>query len=490
MMLVLITFTMLSMVVGTVLFKTMNNYHVVVQAATWQEALLAAEGGADTGIRELRKALEDRSACFTGWQVTDLSGNVVEDSEPLFGPPNNSQVLVYTPAAVEHGGEGNSTLQMTVRVDAPPELIDTRNRQWYRIRSTGTTYLPGGIRDGGDKRDHFLRKLSLVWDRKTGTKVSQPQASRMVEVIARPAGVESALVARSLIHLNDENIRIDSFDSRSETKSTNGEYDPAKFQKNGDVATDGQIIEAGNAYIYGDVATNAGVVANGANISGEQRTDFYKDIFSIASPQSSWTTIEATYPAIESNMTLQALAGSTEKTPTRYKTSSITESGNRTLTFSPPSPGAESYIELWVTGDITSTGQSDFVVEAGVHVKILVEGNVNVTGQGFVNSGTDHRAANLQVLGVRPPRVGTSEPPVYQTRTMNISGNAAFVGVIYAPDHDVALSGGGSQGLYWGGITGKTIRMDGHTDIHYDEALAENALITDYKVVAWFEDNL
>ena len=76
-----------------------------------------------------------------------------------------------------------------------------------------------------------------------------------------------------VVDLKNQNIVVDSYDSTDPTKSTNGLYDAAKRQENGDIATDGQLIEAGNAQIHGDVATNAGTVSGAANITGVERTD-------------------------------------------------------------------------------------------------------------------------------------------------------------------------------------------------------------------------
>src|SRR5205085_4990268 len=86
------------------------------------------------------------------------------------------------------------------------------------------------------------------------------------------------------IDLTNQNIVIDSYDSRDPAKSTNGLYDAAKRQENGDIATDGNLIEAGNAQIYGDVSTNAGTVTGAANISGVERTDFYQEPIPVGAP--------------------------------------------------------------------------------------------------------------------------------------------------------------------------------------------------------------
>src|SRR6185436_18616186 len=112
--------------------------------------------------------------------------------------------------------------------DAPPELTDASQRQWYRVRSSGTTYMPGAARLSADKRDHLLRRLSFVWDRKTGQKVAKPQSTRLVELLVKPTSFENAIVSDLPMALNNHKIVVDSYDSREETKSTSGLYDPAK----------------------------------------------------------------------------------------------------------------------------------------------------------------------------------------------------------------------------------------------------------------------
>jgi hypothetical protein len=186
MILVVMTFTVISMVVGALVFRTLNNYHTIVQIASWQEAMLGAESGVDAAMAALRTTLSDPSNAWNGWQTTDSQGNPLPNGTRIYRPPN-----------LVHDGEGNSELGILVTVDAPPDLTDAGNRQWYRIRSTGTAYLPGNTRVvGADKRDHGLRRLSLVRDRKTGLAVTRPQVSRLIEIIAKPVAVESALVAK------------------------------------------------------------------------------------------------------------------------------------------------------------------------------------------------------------------------------------------------------------------------------------------------------
>src|SRR5207253_8463910 len=107
-----------------------------------------------------------------------------------------------------------------------------------------------------------------------------------------------------------QNIVVDSYDSTDPTKSTNGLYDPAKRQENGDIATDGQLIEAGNAQIFGDVATNAGTVSGAANITGVERTDFYQEPIPVGAPSwSAWNALPS-YVSDTTTITANAIKGS------------------------------------------------------------------------------------------------------------------------------------------------------------------------------------
>jgi hypothetical protein len=108
------------------------------------------------------------------------------------------------------------------------------------------------------------------------------------------------------LNLNNQNIVIDSYDSSDPAKSTNGLYDPAKRQQNGDIATDGNVLQAGNAHIYGDVSTNSGTATGTVNVTGVIRTDFYQEPIPIGEP--GWTAINPTPSSVNGSATLTASA--------------------------------------------------------------------------------------------------------------------------------------------------------------------------------------
>src|SRR5438309_1513153 len=93
MILVLLTFTVLSMLAASTIMIAMRNYRAVTQVGNWQEALLAAESGIDTAMAELRTTLSSPADAFASWSTTDANGNIL---------PNNGRS--YTPTALSPGG--------------------------------------------------------------------------------------------------------------------------------------------------------------------------------------------------------------------------------------------------------------------------------------------------------------------------------------------------------------------------------------------------
>lgn len=281
------------------------------QAAKWQEALIASESGVDLAVLELRKSLYPQpNNAWQGW--TNIPGNGVI-SHGLVTVP--TQGLAATPMTIE------------VDVDAPATLINPSNGwQSYRIRTLGTVPLSGPPRTGYNKQDNSLRKLTLQTQRFIddlfSSETSAPHAARRLEAIVNPSSAFNlAILSIGTLDLNNHNIIIDSYDSRDSAKSTNGLYDVTKRQQNGDIATDGQILDAGGAYVYGSVSTNSGTATGVQNVTGEQRTDFYQAPIPISDP--SWPAINPTPSTVNGNVTITASA-TQGSASSRYLLSAIT----------------------------------------------------------------------------------------------------------------------------------------------------------------------
>src|SRR5256884_3330627 len=298
-----VVIALLSLIAVETLRLVTSKYQSALQTSTWQEALLAAESGIDLAIVELRKSLYPQpNYAWDGWNNA---------------PGNN--ITGYELTTVPNAGLNGTPMTIETNVDAPAELIDPANSwQYYRIRTVGTIPITGPARTSDNPQDTKLRRLSLRWERFSNGilaphLLTAPQVSRRVEAVVRPVSAfDQAIMSVGVVDLTNQNIVVDSYDSSDPTKSTNGLYDVAKRQQNGDIATDGQLIEAGNAQIYGDVATNAGAVSGAANITGIERTDFYQEPIPVGTPR--WARSSPSAINGKTTITAHATAGASRYT--------------------------------------------------------------------------------------------------------------------------------------------------------------------------------
>jgi choice-of-anchor A domain-containing protein len=71
--------------------------------------------------------------------------------------------------------------------------------------------------------------------------------------------------------------------------------------------------------------------------------------------------------------------------------------------------------------------------------------------------------------------------------SITYGGTSSFVGVIYAPEADLTLNGGGNNnGLIGASIT-RSITMNGHYNFHFDEDLLSSGPSRGYVVTSWKE---
>ncbi|HEX4665451.1 MAG TPA: hypothetical protein VH207_02535 [Chthoniobacterales bacterium] len=457
--------TVLSLFATEVLRLVSGRFQLGLQAAAWQESLMAAESGIDLAVVEMRKSLYPApNHAWEDWE--NIPGNGVV-SHGLTTIPNAG--LASTPMTIE------------VNVDAPAQLIDpSTGWQYYRIRTLGSMPLTGPPRIGFKKEDNHLRKLTLrvqrFIDNLFTSETNSPHASRRLEAIVAPlSSFEQAVFSVGALNLNNQNIVIDSYDSRDAAKSTNGLYDESKRQEHGLIATNGALIQAGNAHIYGDVSTNSGTVTGVANVTGVQRTDFYQDPIPVGEPQ--WLSINPTPSQVNGTATLNA-SPTKGSIMSRYRLSTLSLSGTQTLTLAGNADGSPTYIEIYVSGDISAAGNSQMVLGPGVRATIYFMGNVDIAGKGVMNPA--NQPANLLFYGVH------SDSSL--ARHVNLGGNGQISAAVYAPEHDVVVNGGGSSGHVFGSVVGKSVAMTGVTNLHYDEALAAGGIINNYKIVSWVED--
>lgn len=541
--LALITCAILTILGVTSFMVIQNRSRLAHQTARWQEALLPAEAGIDLAVNEVRKKLymADLSKDFFsatidldgdgipdgGWQhgepFTDANGNGKYDAGESFQDlnGNGTRESGYT-RTIALKSDADHQISFTVEAEeiAPATMgLPSDTEPYWRVRSSGTVSIPSAAaKAAGDKLDVRLRKLDLFADHRTQKAVDNPKATRVVEAILKPLGVfRLAVFGIKSVDLKDRNIVIDSYDSRDPNKSTYdptrplvaGQYDSKERQQNGDVATNGKVIQAGNAHIYGDVATNGGTdgdngVIKAENVTGDITNGFYQTVFPVQTPKTSNGTAEVpadagTPTVVTGTATIQASDTSIANVRlSSIKLSSTTD----TLTIKGKTDAAgnpiPTYAQIVVSGNIDISGNNaGIIVEPGVFVRIFVSGDATIAGKGIVNA-SPNTPLNLQLYGVDRYKTDnkgnilkdSDGNPVVDYGTIKIAGNGGFMGAVYAPHYNIEVVGGGtstSDSVY-GSLIGNTVTMTGVTNVHYDEALGRGGIIGEYKVVSWMED--
>lgn len=424
------------LVVGSALSEARNRYRTSHQSSCWSQAAPAAEAGVELALM----SAQNNSWTTNGWTAAP-------------GAPGTAAVTKSFPLSAGVSATG------TISADVSVDKITLSGKDWLRVRSTGRANLSGGAVSGVDPQDVMLRKLSLQRDRATGASVgSTPQATRTVEILAEPT--TKSLFVRPLLMQQKFTMSggwVDSFDSDDPTKSTGGLYDVTKRQSNGEVAIiDTQSASGlGGAPVYGNLVYGSGAAPTGTSgVTGTITTPFSETIQPVTAP--TWTTFNATPTVIGTSMTL---TGGTQAAPARYKVSSVTVPGGKVLTMAPHAAGAESYIEVWVTGNFTTSGSGYILQQTGVHVTYHIAGDVTVSGSSFQNQS--NRAGNNTINVIS---VGASS-----SQKVTVSGSGTFIGVINAPAAAFTASGSATMS---GAIIGKTMNISGGANVHYDEALS------------------
>jgi len=296
-----------------------------------------------------------------------------------------------------------------------------------------------------------------------------------------------AMAALKTIDFNGKFVKTDSFDSADPNYSDLGLY-PTNINKTkagGDVVTDDTIIGAldvGNAKIKGVVKTGPkGSIDIGDNGS----------VGDVAWVEGGSTGIQPGHSADDMNVIFDPvqLPNGAPTWPAPYLWLQNVSIGgtNYLYAFSTSgdfkvnelkkniyvAPGVT--VRLYVTGNSSWAGNDHIDLMAGATLKIYSAGNFKDTGNGFLNN-VNQNAANFYLFGLPT------------CTDVSFGGNAAYTGVIYAPQADFHLGGGGNTTYdFVGASVSKTVHMNGHYRFHYDENLRRIGLGRGYIPTNWQE---
>ena len=493
-----LTMTILTMICATSLYVTTQNQNSGMQTASWQQALSGAEMGVDMAVRALN------TNTWSNWTAGTYSGSLPTGYPPYTTPTPTPGGASSTPAAgwynyncygtsgspfVTMSGisgstsvpEGNTGIWGYVTVDTAGLAPDS-NGQWYRIRSTGYAGTNSLFRVSNNRLDNDLRHtIGLHYDRKTGGAISTAQASRSIEVIMQPlatGGWARGITLQNWVSMSGGG-SVDSFDSSNPFKSSTiggkpGQYDVTKRQSHGDIGTKNSASsDLRSTYVYGNLAySGTTAVKNTNNVQGNITTPFSPTVTPVSTPSwggGSYTTLSSGNPV--------TLTSGTKASPARYKINGdLTVPGGASLTINNANSGSDNnYIQIWVTGKLTTSGSGVINQNSLVKTTWYVGNDITVSGDSYNNqSGL---ASSVVINGYGNNNKAT------------ISGSANFIGVLNAPKYDTTVSGSGS---FVGALISNTLTISGSAGFHYDEALNNGTASLvggNFGFARWFEDN-
>ena len=383
---------------GSYLLLVRQEDQTVARSQRWNSALAMAEAGVDEALAQMNESPHDFSA--NGWGT---SGGTT------YGPVSRTLTV------------GSYTVKI-VNSSAPT------------IYSTGYSTVPG----------------------------TDQRVSRTVEVtttVQQQSPFIVGLGAIGNINMNGNGMATASWNSMTNTLSSNGLFTATLISTNGDVASVMGIVDIGNHSINGNLYL--GPTASYASGSNQVTGTIYYD-YNVQFPPATLPTSDTIFGSGNSISWLPApTASSGGKKPTT--TNTFTSNGYYYVDNSNP---------IYVAPGVTSIVQ--------VATTSFNPGTVNIDG-GTTNSGTliiyqDSGSASLGgnsaggAIGNRP------ENFIYFGLTnvtqVTLSGTSTFIGAIYAPQASLTLNGGGHGNNLEGSAIVFSASMNGHYDIWYDEALA------------------
>lgn len=468
-----------------------TEYTTVSRSQTWNGSLVVAESGIEEALALINKYVQTTN-WVTNWTTTAVSQDhwsVLPDG-------------VFTKTQT-NGNYGYYTVYVTNNYDA------VNSNFIPQISSIGTAYWQGS---------------DMTYGGNGATRTVYLQASGN-------ASFSGGLLAHYNIDFNGNNVSMDSYDSSSKTASywrTNWFYQGHNFgtytntlrTANVVVGTDGSLLNAGNANIYGYAATGPG----GQVTIGPQAT--IGDLNWIGPDpghplnngvQPGHTRQDMNVPFIDPVLPAGAASGMALQQPTNYtiriggilytnnndpynykKISSYTIGGKDYSLFitnilgNPGTPTSPIYYM-----NSSTLNQSLFISASNV-VLYLPNGatlpkqvilTLNTNGNVIIYSGSDFDTQNGQVNNNFQYAPAFTLYGLATCTNVTFGANAMLTMKCDAPEASITFNGGGAGGNYdiCGSIKAHDIVVKGHYNFHFDEVLKDYTPPTRFVPTAWEE---
>jgi hypothetical protein len=438
----LITAMIIGATLGSFLLLVRSQSTMVVRSQVWNETVIVTEAGVEDALQLINKHAGTpnlsgwtNEATSDGW--TALSANVFHVRRYI----GNSSA--FYDAYVTNYDTGPDIY--TVGFVPPPALL---------AFAPQTFFAAAGVTDNGPRQ--VSRKLS-------------------VQTLKDPM-FNFALAAEKTIDLKGNNVATDSFDSSNTNYSNaDGSYNPAKNKDGGDVVSNDTItntINVGNADIMGRARTGPnGTVKVGPNGSVGSKAWVTGGNNGKIQPGWSSSDMNVKFPNVPSPDTIYTatwytIAPATFTTSDYYKFTSL--SGNVRI-------GTNANVVIWVTGNASFSGGNEIKISPGASLTIYMGGSFSISGNATINNVLKD-ASKFTLLGLPT------------CTSIDMRGNGAISGVIYAPQAALSFGGGGSDTYdLVGSAMARTVTMNGHMNFHYDEALKNKGFSRGYIPSGWKE---
>ena len=305
---------------------------------------------------------------------------------------------------------------------------------------------------------HTIYSRGYAW-----VPAASQQVSRIVKVTATTSQQSPFIVglgAVGNINMNGNGLATASWNSLTNTLSSNGMFVATLISTNGDVASVLGVVNIGNHIIDGNLylGPDASYVSGSNQVMGHVYYDYNVQFPPATLPASD--TVFGSQSAISWLPAPTTSSGG--KKPTT--TNTFTSNGYYFVNNANPiyvAPGVTSIVHVATTtfnpSSITIDGG---MTNSGTLVIYQDAGSVTLSGNS-TGGAIGNRPMNFVYFGLS------------NVTSITLSGNSTFIGAIYAPEASLTLNGGGSANNLEGSAIVLSATMNGHYDIWYDESLAQ-----------------
>lgn len=282
----------------------------------------------------------------------------------------------------------------------------------------------------------------------------------------------NGLVAKNTITFSGNNASVDSWNSDPDNDASTAPvaYSAAARRDQGSVGSISVVnsaVSVNNADIWGFVSTGGDDPTNEVGSNGT-----ILGVDSASKDKTGWVTlrVDPDRVATDFSASFDPVALPTTGTPQSSITSSTTlGTSGTTSTYRMTSVNLSSSEKLTINGDVTLiltatsgstamdlTGQAELIVSPGSSLKIYTAGTIKIAGNGVANQNV--QPVNFQIWGTSTT-----------SQSIDIAGNGALKGIVYAPNANVKINGNGDV---MGSVVADRITLTGNAAFHYDESLA------------------